>query len=128
MADVQILHNPKCSKSREALTLLQDHDVDLDVVKYLDTPPTRAELVDLLAILEDNPADLVRRDPKLAELGVDPATLNDPEVVIDVLVREPSLMQRPVVIAAGRAKIARPDGETTIENHLSGLLHWDGLS
>lgn len=122
MTDVKIFHNPRCSKSREALDLLNDHDCDLEIVRYLDTPPTREELTGLVAILENPVSELVRRDPRFDELGIDPASLDDPAVVVDLLVAEPSLMQRPVIVTDGRAVIARPSGGIMIADQLVDLL------
>lgn len=122
MTDAKIFHNPRCSKSREALNLLEDRDLNLEIVKYLDEPPTREELVELISILEDPPSELVRRDPRFKELGIDPASLDDVDVVVDLLVAEPSLMQRPVVVSNGRAIIARPTPDLPIQQHLVDLL------
>lgn len=109
MTDVRIYHNPRCSKSREAMGVLGECDVQLDIVNYIDEPPSREELTELLEILEDEPADLVRTgDQRFKELGIDRASLTTKEAVIDLLVSEPALMQRPVVVSDGRAVIARP--------------------
>lgn len=112
MTDVRIYHNPRCSKSREAMGVLGEHDVNLHVVNYLDEPLSRDELTHLIGILDDDPADLVRTgDQRFKELGIDRATLTSTEAVIDLLVSEPALMQRPVVVSDGRAVIARPVAE-----------------
>ncbi len=108
MADVTIFHNPRCSKSRGALEILQARGVDHEVVEYLDTPPTREQLTRFLALLEEPPAELVRRDKRFRELGLDESGYQSEEEVVDVLLKHPELMQRPIVIRGERAVIARP--------------------
>lgn len=113
MAEVTIYHNPRCSNSRTALGLLQERpdDVELEVVEYLNQPLDRAGLENLLAVLEDPPADLVRHDQKFKDLGLDPKGYATAEAVVDLLVEHPELMQRPVLVSGGRAVIARPPAD-----------------
>lgn len=109
MSEVRILHNPRCSKSRQALALLEDRGVEPTVVRYLDEPLTRDELAALLARLDGDPAALVRTGEALfKELGVDRSTLDDAGVVADLLAEHPKLMERPVVDVGDRAVIGRP--------------------
>ncbi|MFV0526400.1 MAG: ArsC/Spx/MgsR family protein [Acidimicrobiales bacterium] len=112
MADITIYHNPKCSTSRAALEVLEASGQEFEVIRYLTTPPDRADLERLLTMLEDDPADLVRRDPYFKDTllagGFDPDTLSDPSVVIDVLLEHPRLLQRPVVVKGDTAIIGRP--------------------
>lgn len=107
MAAVTIYHNPRCSKSRQAMQVLDELDVDVDVVRYLDAPPDAATLRELIDRLEDEPSALVRRDG-WAELGITPDDVATIDGVIDVLVRYPQLLQRPVVDDGERAIIGRP--------------------
>ncbi len=107
MAEVTVFHNPKCSKSREAMQVVGELGIDVDVVRYLDTPPSEADLRSLLAKLDDPPADLVRRE-RWAELGITPDDVSTVDGVVDVLLRHPELMQRPVVVKGDRAVIGRP--------------------
>ena len=93
--------------------MLQSAGVDHDIVLYLKEKPDRPTLEALLTKLEDDPADLVRRDKffkdtVVAKNGFDEATLSDPEVVIDLLVEHPRLLQRPVVVKGDTAIIGRP--------------------
>lgn len=81
--------------------------VDVDVVKYLQAPPDAATLRDIIGKLEDPPADLVRRDG-WDDLGVTDADVATTDGVVDVLVRHPQLLQRPVVVRGDRAVIGRP--------------------
>ncbi|QQS02517.1 MAG: arsenate reductase [Austwickia sp.] len=108
MSDVRLFHNPRCSKSRAALTAVQASGTDAEVVEYLKTAPTRADLLDLLGKLEDPPSALVRRDPAFAEAGLTDADVQTAEQVADVLAARPALMERPVLVRGDRAIIGRP--------------------
>lgn len=93
--------------------MLQNAGVDHDIVLYLKQKPDRATLEDLLTRLEDPPGDLVRRDKffkdtVVAKNGFDEATLDDPQIVINLLVEHPRLLQRPVVVKGDTAVIGRP--------------------
>jgi arsenate reductase len=108
MADVTILHNNACSTSKHALAELADTGTDAEIVQYLKTPLDRTALLDLIGKLEDPPADLVRKDPFFAQLGLAADDYVTPEAVADLLVEHPRLMQRPVLIKGNRAIIGRP--------------------
>lgn len=109
MADVQIFHNPSCSKSRGALQILEERGVDANVVRYLDTPPDRATLERILDAISDEPIALVRvNDDKFKAAGLTKADVQTREQVIDVLLKHPEVMERPVVFVGERAVIARP--------------------
>jgi arsenate reductase (glutaredoxin) len=107
MAQATIYHNPRCTKSRQAMQVVDELGVDVDVVRYLDTPPDEATLRSILAKLEDPPTDLVRRE-HWSELGVTPEDVATEDGVVRVLLAHPELMQRPVVVKGGRAVIGRP--------------------
>ncbi|SRR5581483_966243 len=108
MASVTVYHNPVCSKSRGALAILGERGVACDVIEYLETPPDRATLARILDLLAGPPAELVRKDKRFKELGLAAGAYTTREQVIDLLLRHPELMERPVVIRNGRAVIARP--------------------
>jgi arsenate reductase len=108
MADVTILHNTACSTSKHALAEADNTGTATEVVQYLKTPLDRAALLALIGKLEDPPADLVRKDPYFAQLGLDVDDFVTPEAVADLLVAHPRLMQRPVLIKGERAIIGRP--------------------
>jgi len=112
MAQTTIYHNPRCTKSRQALQTIEDLGVDVEVVRYLETPPDEATLRSILAQLEDPPADLVRGD-RWAELGVTADDVATVDGVVAVLLAHPELMQRPVVVKDGRAVIGRPTERVT---------------
>lgn len=105
---VTIYHNPRCSKSRETLKLLKDRGIEPVVVEYLKTPPSAAELEDILAKLGLEPRQLLRKkeapyaELNLADPGLDRAAL------IDAMVRHPVLIERPIVLAQDKAAIGRP--------------------
>jgi leucyl/phenylalanyl-tRNA--protein transferase len=106
---VTIFHNPSCSKSRGALQILEERGVDANVVRYLDTPPDRATLEGILDAISDEPVALVRTgDDTFKAAGLTKADAQTREQVIDVLLRHPEVMQRPVVFVGERAVIARP--------------------
>jgi arsenate reductase len=108
MPDVRIYHNPVCSKSRGALALLAERGVAHEVIEYLKAPPDRAELARILDSLAGPPAELVRKDGRFRELGLDAGAYATREQVIALLLEHPELMERPVVIRGERAVIARP--------------------
>lgn len=109
MKSVTIYHNPRCSKSRETLTLLEQQGVDPHVVLYLDTPPTKDELKKLLKELGFSSArELMRKketvynDLKLAD-----ETLSE-EQLLQAMVENPKLIERPIVVKGNKARIGRP--------------------
>lgn len=105
---LRILHNPSCSTSRHAVEQARDAGLAPELVRYLTTPLTREELLELIAILEDDPADLVRKDRFFVEQGLDPDAYTTPEQVADLLVQHPRLLERPVLVRGDRAIIGRP--------------------
>lgn len=104
-----IFHNPGCSKSRRALALLEERQLDPEVVLYLEDPPTVEDLERLVEQLAIDPAALVRRkDPEaLAAAGLG-GGLPAGREVLAALSRHPILLERPIVVAGGRAVIGRP--------------------
>jgi leucyl/phenylalanyl-tRNA---protein transferase len=109
MEPVQIFHNPSCSKSRGALQILEERNIDANVVRYLDTPPDRATIERILDSFSDEPCALVRTgDEKFKAAGLTKADVETREQVIDVLLKHPEVMERPVVFVGDRAVIARP--------------------
>lgn len=103
-----LLHNPRCSKSREALALLEARGVAFEVVEYLRTPPGETIIADLLARLGVEPRAVMRTsEPDYAELGLDDARLGREELIA-ALAAHPALLQRPILLADGKAAIGRP--------------------
>ena len=104
---VEIWHNPRCSKSRQALALLEERGIAPRVVKYLDEPPTKQRLEEVLEMLGIEPGELIRTKEKtFAELGLD--GVNDRERLVAAMADHPVLIERPVVIAGARAVLGRP--------------------
>jgi len=110
MADITIFHNPNCSSSRTAVEIAGDMGVEVDIRRYQlkAERPSVEELRALLAILEDDPAALVRRDANFTKLGLTDDDVRSAEQVAQVLAAHPDLIQRPVLVAAGSAVIGRP--------------------
>ncbi len=107
MSSVTIWHNPRCSKSRNAVTLLEEKGIDADVVKYLDTPPTKEELVEVLKMLGISARELMRtKEAIYKELNLNEET--DEDKLIEAMVENPKLIERPIVIKDGKAAIGRP--------------------
>lgn len=105
---VTILHNPRCSKSREALRLLQDRGIEPKIVEYLKTPPDAAALGEILDLLDFEPRQIMRRKEKVySELDLDNPEL-DRDALIAAMVENPILIERPVVLNAGKAALGRP--------------------
>ena len=104
---VTVWFNPRCTKCRGAEELLADRGVDARFVHYLDEPPPRAEIERVLGLLgSDDPRALMRtREPIYAELGLEEASRDD---LLDAMAKHPELIERPVVIRADRAVVARP--------------------
>jgi len=107
MAELVVFHNPRCSKSRAALALLDERGAEYEVVRYLDDPPDRATLERILDALADEPAALVRAGD-VRSLHLAPADHTTREAVLELLLAHPEVMQRPVVLRGDEAVIGRP--------------------
>ncbi|MBO9667882.1 MAG: arsenate reductase family protein [Bdellovibrio sp.] len=106
MTSWKFYHNPKCSKSREALALLDAEAVDFKIVEYVKDPLTVAELKELIGQLNGPLEALVRT--KEADFTTAPFDVNSPEEVASQLAAKPHLMERPVLQGKGHAAIGRP--------------------
>ena len=105
---VKIYHNPRCSKSRMTLELLQGQSIDPEVVKYLETPPTAAELEQILTMLGIEPQALMRKkEAEYKEAGLNQSGLSRAEQ-IKRMVAHPKVIERPIVVNGGRAAVGRP--------------------
>lgn len=105
---VTIYHNPRCSKSRQTLALLEDKGVSPKVVEYLKTPPSVDELKGILKKLGLKPQDIVRKcEARYAELGLKDRAVSDEELIA-LMADNPVLIERPIVVADGKAAIGRP--------------------
>ena len=105
---VKIYHNPRCGKSRQTLQLLNEQGIEPEIIEYLKTPPSVQELDGILQKLGMEPRELMRK--KEAEYkagGLDDASL-DRQALITAMVNNPILIERPIVIANGKAAVGRP--------------------
>ena len=106
---VKIYHNPRCSKSRDTLSLLKSNGIDPEVVLYLETPPDAQTIRELLNMLGMGRArELMRQKEDLYKsLNLDDSRLTEAELV-QAMVDNPKLIERPIVVANGKARIGRP--------------------
>ena len=105
---VEILHNPRCSKSRQTLNLLQEQGVKPEITEYLKNPPSKEELKGILEMLNMEPRDLMRKkESEYKEAGLDNPGLSRDELM-QAMIDHPRLIERPIVITNGKAVIGRP--------------------
>ncbi len=105
---IQIYHNPKCSKSRATMSIIDEHGVTTEVIEYLVTPPTTGELKRILDLLNLEPRELMRKhEAPYKDNNLGDETLSD-EQLIQAMVDNPILIERPIVIKGNRAVIGRP--------------------
>lgn len=103
---VTIYHNPSCGKSRTTLAILRDHGIEPHIIEYLKTPPSGPELTHLLRLLGLTPRQLLR--PKEArQVGLDNPGLSDAQL-IEAMVKNPIVIERPIVVNGDRAALGRP--------------------
>jgi len=109
--DITIYHNPRCSKSRATLALLEEHGHSPKIVRYLETPPSVAELARIVALLGVEPRELIRT----GEAAYQDLDLANPDRKDDELLQamheHPALMQRPIVVTADAARVGRPPAD-----------------
>jgi arsenate reductase len=105
---IRIFHNPRCSKSRATLTLLQEQGIEPEIILYLETPPEAGELRIILDKLDMSPRELMRTgETEFRQQGLDDKSLTDDEL-ITAMIATPKLIQRPIVLAGDRAAMGRP--------------------
>lgn len=108
MPNTLIYHNPRCSKSRQTLQLLQDKGITPEIKEYLKNPPTAEELQQILDLLKIKARDLLRtKEAQYKEAGLDNPSLDD-HAIIEAMIQYPKLIERPIVIHQGQARIGRP--------------------
>jgi len=106
MTKVTIYHNPRCSKSRQTLDLLRKRGNEPEIVAYLDNPPSVEELTKILKKLKKSPGDVIRKK-EAREKGIDVAALDD-RALIQAMAANPGIIERPIVLANGKAALGRP--------------------
>lgn len=104
---IKIYHNPKCSKSREGLCMLQDLNKDVEIINYINNPLTVNELKNIIALLKIKPIELVRVKEAIWKESFKDKNLTDDEI-IEAMVEHPKLIERPIVLNGSKAVIARP--------------------
>jgi arsenate reductase len=105
---MKIYHNPRCSKSRQTLQLLEERKLKAEVIEYLQQPPGKEELEQLLTMLGLEPRQLMRtKEPEYKELGLDDDSLSRGQL-IEAMVAHPILIERPIVVHNGKAALGRP--------------------
>lgn len=108
MTQITILHNPRCSKSRETLALLQTKSDDINVIEYLKNTPSADEISNILSLLGLTARQLMRtKENEYKELGLNNINLTETQL-IDAMVKTPKLIERPIVLSNGKAAIGRP--------------------
>jgi len=104
---MKIYHNPRCSKSREALSILQDNGVKPEVILYLKNPLKKKEINDLLKKLNISAFDLIRKSESIYKEKYKDRTMSEDQW-LDAMVKHPKLIERPIVEKASKATIGRP--------------------
>lgn len=102
-----IYHNPRCSKSRETLALLEEQKEDVTIIKYLNTPITKDILIELIDLLGIPPIDLVRKNETIWKEKYKNEKLSDDEI-INAMLNHPKLIERPIVVKGNKAILGRP--------------------
>jgi len=108
MTDVTIYHNARCSKSRATLALVEDKTDNLTIVNYLQTPPTLAELENIITLLGFTSARQLMRTGEAVYKELQLASEEDESALLEAMLANPKLIERPIVLANGQAKIGRP--------------------
>jgi len=115
MSNITIYHNPRCSKSRQTLKILQDNNITPEIILYLENPPSKADLKSLLTKLGIGARDLLRSSEEAYKVnGLADKSLTD-EQLISAMLTEPKLIERPIVVAGEKAILGRsPENVLTL--------------
>jgi arsenate reductase len=104
---MKIYHNPRCSKSRQGLSILNEAKVDFEIIEYLKTPLSKNEIIDIVSKLKIEPIDLIRKNEAVWKDNFKGQDLSN-EQIINAMVTYPKLIERPIVIHGNKAVIGRP--------------------
>jgi len=104
---MKIYHNPRCSKSRQGLTILENSNFEFEIIKYLESSISKEELQNILNLLNISPIDLVRKNESIWKENYKGKELSDDDI-ITAMVENPKLIERPIVINKGKAVVGRP--------------------
>jgi len=108
---ISILHNPKCSKSRQALQILREKGVEPQIIEYLNTPPSAKALDNILRMMGKEPREVMRRkEPEYRDQELDNPDLSRDQLIA-AMVATPKLIERPIVVGNGKAILGRPPQE-----------------
>ncbi len=106
--DIILYHNPRCSKSRQTLALIEEHGAEFTVVEYLKTPPSHQQLDSILRGLDMEPRDLIRTSQtEYSEQGLDNEELSRDQLIA-AMIQTPILIERPILVAGNQVAIGRP--------------------
>ncbi|MBL4605130.1 MAG: arsenate reductase (glutaredoxin) [Flavobacteriaceae bacterium] len=104
---IRIYHNPRCSKSREGLEILKESGQEFEIIEYLKDVPTLEELKSVIELLKINPIDLIRKNEAIWKESYKGKNLSDTDI-ITAMIENPKLIERPIVVANGKAMVGRP--------------------
>ena len=104
---MKIYHNPRCSKSRQGLVILENSNSEFEIIKYLESSISKEELQNILNLLNISPIDLVRKNESIWKENYKGKELSDDDI-ITAMVENPKLIERPIVINKGKAVVGRP--------------------
>lgn len=108
MSDFTIYHNPRCSKSRQTLAILEDHNIQPEIVLYLENTPNKQKLLELTEQLNKKPREILRKtEDAYKDKGLADTTLSDDDL-LDAMLAEPKLIERPIVVTGTKAVLGRP--------------------
>ena len=110
---IKIYHNPRCSKSRQGVSYLEENNKEFEIIKYLDNPLINEELSEIVSFLNITPIELVRKNEKIWKENYKGKVLSDSEI-IDAMVKNPKLIERPIIINGNKAVIGRPTENISI--------------
>ena len=111
---MKIYHNPRCSKSRQALQLIREQGLEPEIILYLESPPTEAELRDILQKLGKNADDILRKCEADYKAHFTAISRTDQKALIDLLVAYSKVTERPIVVLGAKAVIGRPPEAITV--------------
>ena len=122
MLKYRLYHNPRCSKSRQTLELLRQHEIEPEIIFYLDSPPSITELSDLLIKLAFRASDLLRKGESIYKEKVKPYDLTEQDLLA-LMVEYPKLIERPIAVCGKRAVLGRPpENVLKLINPINGQL------
>ena len=108
MTGVTLYHNPRCSKSRQTLALLEENGIEFNTIEYLNTPLTADEIIEVTGLLGVSVRDIIRTgEDEYREMGLSDESKSDEEL-IEAIIEAPILLQRPIVVSGDQARIGRP--------------------